>query len=63
MGFNFKNMSSKAVTGGKGKMVGKTGAGPSKPGKLANTGGGPKILKGGSGKMVGFTGSKPSKKQ
>lgn len=50
-----------AVRGGSGHMVKKTGAGPSKPGKLANTGGGGKWAKGGSGKMFGFSGSKPAK--
>ena len=51
----------KAVRGGSGHMVGKTSAGPSKTGKLVNTGGGGKWAKGGSGKMFGFSGSKPAK--
>jgi hypothetical protein len=51
----------KAVKGGKGHMVGKTGSGPSRPNQMANKGGGPKMNGGGRGKMVGFTGSRPAK--
>lgn len=50
-----------AVRGGSGHMIGKQSAGPSKPGKLTNQGGGGKWAKGGSGKMAGFTGSRPAK--
>ena len=61
MGFGFKSKSSKPVRGGGGHMVGKQSAGPSRPGKLTNQGGGGKFPSGGKGKMVGFTGSKPAK--
>lgn len=51
----------KAVRGGSGHMVGKTGVGPSKPNQMSNKGGGPKVLSGGRGQMVGFTGARPAK--
>jgi hypothetical protein len=61
MGFAFKSKASKPVRGGSGHMVGKTSAGPSKPNKPVNTGGGGKWAKGGSGHMVGKTGVRPAK--
>jgi hypothetical protein len=61
MGFDFKSKPSSPVRGGKGHMVGKTTAGPSRPNSMVNKGGGGKWAKGGSGRMAGFTGSRPAK--
>lgn len=62
MGFNFKSKPSSPVRGGKGHMVGKSGANPSKPNQMVNKGGMSKApVKGGKGKMFGFSGSKPAK--
>jgi hypothetical protein len=61
MGFGFKSKKSTPVRGGSGHMIGKQSAGPSKPGKMVNTGGGGKFAVGGKTKMFGKQTVKPSK--